>query len=52
MERIGRRAVLVGAAVLHGVGIAGFGLAPSWPLFVLAMVPAGLGAGCLDEAER
>jgi fucose permease len=52
MERIGRRAVLVGAAVLHGVGIAGFGLAPSWPLFVLAMVPAGLGAGCLDGGSN
>jgi len=52
MERIGRRAVLVGAAILHGVGIAGFGLAPSWPLFVLAMVPAGLGAGCLDGGSN
>ena len=52
MERFGRRAVLVSAAVLHGVGIAGFGLAPSWPLFVLAMVPAGLGAGCLDGGSN
>jgi fucose permease len=52
MERIGRRAVLVGAAVLHGAGIAGFGLAPSWPLFVLAMLPAGLGAGCLDGGSN
>jgi fucose permease len=52
MERLGRRAVLFGAAVLHGVGIAGFGLAPSWPLFVLAMVPAGLGAGCLDGGSN
>ncbi len=41
MERIGRRRVLVSAAALHGIGIAGFGLAPSWPLFVAAMVPAG-----------
>ena len=52
MERMGRRKVLVGAAVLHGAGIAGFGIAPSWPLFVLAMVPAGLGAGCLDGGSN
>jgi fucose permease len=52
MERIGRRAVLVGAAALHGIGIAGFGLAPSWPVFVLAMIPAGLGAGCLDGGSN
>ena len=52
MERIGRRAVLVGAAVLHGVGIAGFGLAPSWPLFLVAMLPAGVGAGCLDGGSN
>ena len=52
MERIGRRTVLVGAAVLHGSGIAGFGLAPSWPLFLLAMLPAGLGAGCLDGGSN
>lgn len=52
MERIGRRTVLVGAAALHGIGIAGFGLAPSWPVFVLAMIPAGLGAGCLDGGSN
>ena len=52
MERVGRRTVLAGAAVLHGVGIAGLGLAPSWPLFVAAMLPAGLGAGCLDGGSN
>jgi len=52
MERMGRRRVLVSAAALHGIGIAGFGLAPSWPLFVAAMVPAGLGAGCLDGGSN
>jgi MFS transporter, FHS family, glucose/mannose:H+ symporter len=52
MERIGRRTVLTGAAILHGVGIAGLGLAPSWPLFVVAMLPAGLGAGCLDGGSN
>jgi len=52
MERIGRRTVLVGAAAFHGLGIAGFGLAPSWPLFIAAMLPAGLGAGCLDGGSN
>ncbi|MFL5685830.1 MAG: MFS transporter [Chloroflexota bacterium] len=52
MERIGRRTVLVSAAALHGLGVAGFGLAPSWPLFVASMVPAGLGAGCLDGGSN
>ena len=52
MERVGRRTVLAGAAILHGVGIAGLGLAPSWPLFVAAMLPAGLGAGCLDGGSN
>jgi fucose permease len=51
-ERVGRRAVLVAAAALHGVGIAGLGLAPSWSLFVAAMLPAGLGAGCLDGGSN
>jgi MFS transporter, FHS family, glucose/mannose:H+ symporter len=52
MEWIGRRPVLTGAALLHGLGIAGLGLAPSWPLFVAAMLPAGLGAGCLDGGSN
>ena len=44
-ERVGRRTVLVGAALLHAAGLAGMGLAGSWPLFVVVTVPAGLGAG-------
>ena len=52
MERVGRRWVLVAAAGLHGIGIAGYGLAPSWPLFLASTVPAGLGAGCLDGGSN
>jgi fucose permease len=52
IERVGRRPILAGAAVLHGVGIASLGLAPSWPLFVAAMLPAGIGAGCLDGGSN
>ncbi len=47
-ERVGRRTVLVGAALLHAAGLAGLGLAGSWPLFVVVTVPAGLGAGIID----
>jgi len=47
-ERLGRRTVLVGAALLHAAGLVGMGLAASWPLFVLVTVPAGLGAGIID----
>lgn len=52
MERVGRRPVLVSAAALHGIGIAGYGLAPSWPLFLASTLPAGLGAGCLDGGSN
>jgi len=52
MERIGRRRVLTGAALLHGLGVAGLGLAPSWPLFIVATLPSGLGAGCLDGGSN
>ncbi len=47
-ERLGRRSVLSLSAALHGVGFVGFGFAPSWELFLLAALPAGLGAGGLD----
>lgn len=47
-ERLGRRTVLVGAALLHAAGLVGMGLAGAWPFFVLVTVPAGLGAGIID----
>jgi fucose permease len=47
-ERLGRRGVLTGAALLHGLGIVGLGLAPSWLGFLALTLPAGFGAGCLD----
>ena len=51
-ERFGRPLVLGGAALLHGVGIASLGLAPSWTLFLVAAIPAGFGAGCLDGGSN
>ena len=47
-ERIGRHAVLSIAAALHGGALIALGIAPSWAIFLLAAVPAGLGAGALD----
>jgi fucose permease len=47
-ERLGRRPVLGGIVLVHGLGIAGLGLAPDWGLFVLAAMTAGFGAGSLD----
>jgi fucose permease len=47
-ERLGRRLVLGGAMLVHGLGIAGLGLAPTWTAFMVAAMAAGAGAGCLD----
>ncbi len=47
-ERVGRRTVLSLGAVLHGVGLIALGAAPSWPVFLLVALPAGLGVGVLD----
>ena len=47
-ERIGRRAVLGTGVLIHGLGVAGQGLAPTWELFIVAAIAAGAGAGSLD----
>ncbi len=47
-ERIGRRPLLAGAALLVAAGTAVQGLTGQWLLFVLATVPAGIGAGVVD----
>jgi fucose permease len=47
-ERLGRRLVLGGAVLVHGIGVAGLGLAPGWAPFVFAAMVAGAAAGCLD----
>ena len=51
-ERLGRRRVLGGAVLIHGFGVAGLGLAPSWAAFVAAAMVAALGAGCLDGGSN
>ena len=48
IERLGRRTVLSLAAALHGGGLVAFGIAPSWTVFVLVAISAGLGAGAID----
>lgn len=47
-ERLGRPAVLGGAALVHAAGVIGLGVAPSFPWFLAAALLGGLGAGCLD----
>jgi fucose permease len=47
-ERVGRRPLLAGAALLVAAGTAVQGITGQWLLFVLATVPAGIGAGVVD----
>jgi fucose permease len=47
-ERVGRRPLLAGAALLIAAGTAVQGITGQWLLFVLATVPAGIGAGVID----
>ena len=47
-HRIGNARLYIGGAVLFALGVAGFGLAPSWPLVALAAVIGGLGSGAID----
>ncbi len=47
-ERAGRRIILPLAAALDGLGLILLGIAPSWPIFLLAALPAGIGAGGID----
>lgn len=51
-ERLGRRTVLVSAAVLHGAGLVGLGVVQGWDQFTALMIPAGLGAGVLDGGSN
>jgi fucose permease len=47
-ERLGRRFVLTAAAGTLAVGLGLASVATSWPLFLLAAVPMGIGAGAVD----
>lgn len=47
-ERVGRRLVLGAGVLAHGLGVVSQGLAPTWEVFVVAAMAAGLGAGSLD----
>jgi fucose permease len=47
-ERLGRRRVLIGASLLHGLGLAALAFVPPWGIALLSAVPGGLGAGALD----
>ena len=45
IDRVGERALLVGSALLSGVGLVGYLVAPTYALFVLATAGFGLGTG-------
>ena len=47
-ERIGRRRVLATGALLIALGLVALATVTSWPLFLLAAVPFGLGSGAID----
>jgi fucose permease len=47
-ERIGRRRVLASGALLIAIGLIALATVPSWPLFLLAALPFGLGSGAID----
>lgn len=47
-ERLGRRWILITAAVLCGLGLIGTAAAPVWPLFLLAGMAVTSGAGAID----
>ena len=47
-ERLGRRAVLMTAGLLLGLGLIGQALSPNWLLFLAAGVPGGWAAGAID----
>jgi fucose permease len=47
-ERLGRRRVLVGAALAHGMGLAVLAFVPPWEIVLLSAIPGGFGAGALD----
>jgi fucose permease len=51
-QRLGRRPVLAGGVALAIVGLVVLGTAPTWPLFLLAVIPFGAGCGTIDGAAN
>jgi MFS transporter, FHS family, glucose/mannose:H+ symporter len=47
-HRLGRRPVLAGGVALAAVGLLTLAAAGDWPIFVLGVVPFGMGCGTLD----
>jgi fucose permease len=47
-ERFGRRRILVGACLAHGLGLAILTAVPPWVIVLLSAIPGGFGAGALD----
>jgi FHS family glucose/mannose:H+ symporter-like MFS transporter len=51
-QRLGRRPALAGGAGLIAVGLVLLASAGSWPVFVLGVLPFGLGSGTIDGAAN
>ena len=49
LRRFGAGRLLAVSTVLTSLGLCGFALAPSWPVFLLAGLLAGLGGGAIDS---
>ncbi len=49
-RRFGRRRVLAGGVGLTAGGLAILATAPTWPVFLLGVVPFGIGSGTIDGA--
>ena len=49
-HRLGRRPVLAGGAGLAALGLGLLATAGTWPIFVLAVIPFGIGCGTIDGA--
>jgi fucose permease len=49
-RRLGRRRVLAGGIGLAVTGLAILATAPAWPVFLLGIVPFGIGSGTIDGA--
>lgn len=49
-QRFGRRPVLAGGAGLVALGLVVLATAETWPIFLVAVIPFGIGCGTLDGA--
>ncbi|MFD2238322.1 MFS transporter [Aureimonas populi] len=49
LRRFGGGRLLAGSTLLAALGLAGFAVAPNWPVFLLAGLLVGIGGGAIDS---